>query len=228
MGRALATLIGVICIATVATQALAAGVLWWHGRLTPSAWTEIAAALDGTPGGAIPAETPSEAPGGQGPERTPTYEEVLERRAAAALQLADRTEQLRSAARAVAAEAQAVSDDRAALSADRAAFERELAKARAELTAEATEQARELVKNMGPKKSVGYLMNLPDLSVVTLIKGLDARTASKVLAEFAGGTEVERARGAEIFAALHAGQPEAAAFDAATGGAAAAPEDPGG
>ncbi|QDT17637.1 hypothetical protein [Alienimonas californiensis] len=228
MGRALATLFGVICIATVATQTLAVGVMWWHGRLTPSAWAEIAAALDGAPGATAPGDATSEATAPAGPTRTPTYEEVLERRAAAALQLADRTEALRSAARAVAAEAKAVADDRAALAADRTAFERELTQAREELTAEATEQARELVKGMGPKDSVGYLMSLPDLSVVTLVKGLDARTASKVLAEFAGGTEQERARGVVIFAALHAGQPEAAAIDAAAGGGPAPPGDPGG
>ena len=214
MGRLASTLIATVCIATVGTQALAAGVLWWHGRLTPAAWTEIVAALDGNP--AAPSGAPAEptepaAP----PERVPTYEEVLERRALAALELADRTEQLRSAARTVAAESEAVLAAQAALAAERAAFAEELAAVRADLQSEATEQARGLLKGMGPQKSVGYLMTLPDLSVVTLMKGLDERTASKTLASFAGGTEQEKAKGAAIFAALQAGEPEASAVDAA-------------
>ncbi len=238
MGRVLSTLIGAVCVATVVTQAIAGGVLWWHGRLTPDACGEVVAALDGSAGSSAMAEAEAEAvaSGGVGApeasppatrmptdERMPTYEEVLERRATAALGLADRTEQLRSAARAVAAEVDAVAADRAALAADRAAFAVQLAKAREQLNAEATEQARGLLKGMGPKKSVGYLMTLPDLSVVTLVKGLDARTASKVLAEFAAGTEQERTKGTAVFAALHSGQPEAAAFNAAAGAAASPP-----
>ena len=41
MGRTLSTLIAAACVATVATQALAAGMMWWHGRLTPTAWQEV-------------------------------------------------------------------------------------------------------------------------------------------------------------------------------------------
>ncbi|MEM9704032.1 MAG: hypothetical protein AAF907_16450, partial [Planctomycetota bacterium] len=136
----------------------------------------------------------------------------------------DRTEQLRSAARTVAAEMEAVVSERQALVADRAAFDADLAKARRALESEATEQTRGLIKAMGSKKAVEYLMGLPDLSVVTLLKGLDERTASKVLADFAAGTEQERAKGAAAFALLHAGQPEASAYDAAGAG----PSDPSG
>ena len=228
MGRVFTTLIGTICVATVVTQAIAGGVLWWHGRLTPSAWSEIAAALDGASDEEeSDATAEDETPPADGSTRTPLYEEVLDRRAKAILDLADRTEQLRSAARTVSAEAERVVDDRAALAAERAAFARELTAARETLTAESTELTRGLLKNMGARKSVEYLTDLPDLSVVTLIKGLDERTASKVLAEFAGGTEQEKAKGAAVFAALHAGQPEAAAFDAAAGDPASTASPPG-
>ncbi|NNJ26991.1 hypothetical protein [Alienimonas chondri] len=232
MGRTLSTLIGTICVATVATQAIALAVLAWHGRLTADSWDEIVAALDGVPGTEVAIqesdeEAANEEPAGIG-TRMPTYEEVLERRATAALQLADRTEQLRAAARAVAAEADAVAADRRQLAADRAAFAAGLAKARDELTSEATEQTRGLLKGMGSKKSVEYLMTLPDLSVVTLLKGLDERTASKVLADFAAGTEQEKAKGAAAFAALQAGQPEASAYDAAASADPDPSGDPGG
>ena len=48
---------------------------------------------------------------------------------------------------------------------------------------------------MSPADAVGYLMTLPDLAVVTLLKGLDERAAAKLLAEFAGGTEQETGEG---------------------------------
>ena len=224
MGRRFTTFLAAVCVATVATQALAAGVLWWHGRLTPASWRAVAAALDGAPASSPAAADP---PADDAPAvLVPTYEEVLERRALAALELADRTEQLRSAARAVTAEADAVEAGRAALAADRAAFAAELAAVRADLTAEATEQARGLLKGLGPKKSVGYLMTLPDRSVVTLLKGLDARTGSKILGEFSGGTDTERAKGEAVFAALHAGAPETAAVDAAAEIAGPSPDRP--
>ena len=216
MSRLLTTLIAGVCVATVATQAIAAGVLWWHGRLTPAALVEVRDALDGAPRSSGASVEPGReaASGDDEPtEPTPTYEEVLERRALAGLELADRETQLRSAAKAVLAEAAAVEAGRAALAADRAAFAAELAEVRRELTGEAVEQTRDLLKGLGPKKSVGYLMTLPDDAVVTVLRGLDARTAAKILGEFAGGTEQERAKGAAAFAALHAGEPERSAVD---------------
>ena len=220
MARLFATLLACVCVATVATQGLAVGVLALNGRLTPSTWEAIRAALDAPappPAVVVPAGD-EPAPAGDEPRR-PTYEEVLERRALAVLRLQDRTEQLRTAARAVLAEADRVEAERAAVAAARAGFAAELARVRADLTDEATEQTRALLKTMPPKAAVGYLMTVPDARAAGLAKGLDERTAAKLLGEFARGTDAEAAKGAALFDALQRGGPEAAALDAAAASA---------
>ena len=216
--RLLATLVAVLCVGTVATQGLTAAVLYANGRLDGDRWGRIVAILDGTADDAqSPPDEPDALPGeaaagGAAAGPVPTYEEVLDRRAMLGLELEARTEQLRSAARAVADAADAVERDRLAVAAAEDAFAADLAAARAELESESVEQVRGLLKGMGPKGSVAYLMTLPDDAGVTVLRGLDARTAAKILSEFDRGAEGERAKGATLFAGLHAGGPEAAAL----------------
>ena len=226
MARLLTTAILCVCVGTVATQAVAVAVLAAHGRLTASSWEQIVAALDPSAAPAPQAAAPPEAPAGE--PRLPTYEEVLERRALAALQLQDRTEQLRSAARAVFAEADRVDAARAAVAAARAGFAAELARAREELQDEATERSRGLLTKMQPRAAVAYLMTVPDAAAVRLLSGLDGRTGAKLFGQFGKGTDAERAKGAALFAALDRGDPLAGVIDGAAAAAAGTnpPPDP--
>ena len=217
MARPLSSAVLWCCAATVATQAVAVGVLIAHGRLTPSAWEDIRAALD--PPAPRPVRLGAEEEDAADPAadepRAPTYEEVLERRALAALQLHDRTEQLRSAARAVFAEADRVEAQKAAVAAARAAFAAELDRVRSELRDEATERSRTLLTKMQPRAAVSYLMTVPDAAAVRLLSGLDGRTSAKLFGQFGKGTDAERAKGAAVFAALDRGEPAASVLDAA-------------
>ena len=215
MARLLTTAVICLCVGTVATQAVAVGVLVAHGRLTASSWDRVVAALDPPAPPPVRLGEEDDAADPVDEPRTPTYEEVLERRALAALQLQDRTEQLRSAARAVFAEADRVKAGRAEVAAARADFAAELDRVRAELADEATERSRALLKGMQPKAAVAYLMTVPDAAAVRLLSGLDGRTAAKLFGQFEKGTDAEAAKGAALFAALDRGEPEASVLDAA-------------
>ena len=123
--RALALLAAVICVATVTTQALALGMLWWHGRVTADTVTAVREALEGT-GEPAPAAFDDDEPADAAPPPGPTHEEVLRARALAVLNLRARSEQLDSAAAVLLERADAIIADRQRLAAERRSFREEL------------------------------------------------------------------------------------------------------
>ena len=221
--RALAALAAVICVATVATQALALGMLWWHGRVTADTVTAVREALE-TDAGPEPAAFAGEDAGAVGDTAAPgpTHAEVLRARALAVLNLRARSEQLDGAAAVLLARADAILADRERLAAERAAFREELDELRAEIDAEAVERSRGVLLGLGPNSSVGYLMTLPVGRALTVLRGMPERAVAKILEAFAKGTDEEGQRGRELFAALSAGEPERAAVEQAAAASGAA------
>ncbi len=205
MLRTLAALIGLASFATVLAASIVIGYLVSEGRFSSQvvsavmAGKVLATRSDSTAAAPVP----------------PTSSETETSRTLQTLELNARADNLRLLKDLLTKEADRLSKDRAAYEQSRKTFEEQLATVRAQAVAEATEQARQVVKALPPKEAIGYLLGLEETGALRIVKGLPERNVAKILQEFAAGTDEEQQRGRSLFEAIAAAQPEAKLTDAA-------------
>ena len=212
MLRTLAALAGLVSFATLLAQGIAVGVLAARGQINSESLASISDVLAGRPRVTVVTAAPlAEA----APQARPSAEEVDALRTIRTLELNARSDDLRLLKSLLAAEAEQLAKERSAYEAARATFNAELAAVRTRAEEEATEQARLVVKAMGPREAVLYLISLPEPDALRIVKGLPERTTAKILQQFAEGADEERQRGEALFEAISVGRPESDLTDAA-------------
>lgn len=199
--RSLATLIGVVCTATLITEGLVLLALWQRGYLSPENVREIQLTLFGE------AAIPAESAGNADPPPTPTQAEVQQARVLRILQLENREQELALLkADALEAANQFISE-RAALDEMKTSFSTELKTIEDRVRDTATRQARAVLMVTPPADAVDRLMGLSWEENVAILKGMPEKNISKILAEFRGPDEKLK-RGQALFEALSRGEPE--------------------
>lgn len=209
--RTVMALVGLVSFATLLAEGVAVGVLAVRGQLSSEAVSTIGAVLSGRTPQAAAAEAPAP------PPVMPSAEEIEAARTLKTLELNARADELRLLKDMLTAEAEQLKRDRTAYEQARAEFEKRLAELGARNVDEATERTRAVVKAMPPEEAVAYLLPLPELDVVRVLKGLPERTTAKILQQFAAGTDEERQRGHAVFTAISDGKPETEVIKAAEG-----------
>ena len=200
----------VVCVATIATEALGLALLWQRGQLTAETLHDIRLVLSG----GLSATASDERPG----DRTvPTSDDVMTARIVRLFDLATREDELARIKAMLTERAEELSKQQQALAAQRQEFEAELQRLRDATQSEAADQARGVLVALPPADAVAGLMSLPLDENIRLLSGLPEKSIAKILKEFLQGGDEQAARGRQIFEALSRGQPMSAAIDRAAG-----------
>ncbi len=210
MMRTIVTVLGVVCAATLVTEGLALGLLWYRGQLNAESVAEITAILSGEePGGTALAD--DEAP-------PPSTEEVANAIARERLELDTRDDEFRVLMKLVEDERRQLDEDLAVLESSKKKFEERLAELEKTLTSEGVDQARRILKAQRAEDAVAQLAPLEFEEAVILLRGLPDKTIAAILQQFAASNdEQQRRRGLEIFEALSRGEPKRSVVDQAAG-----------
>ncbi|MEM1061378.1 MAG: hypothetical protein AAGJ97_03510 [Planctomycetota bacterium] len=212
-------LAGMAALAIVFAELFVVGLLYSRGQIEQELVDDIRRTITGEP---EPEPVEDEA---EDESRGPTWEEIVEERALALASLRTREEELAALKALLERQAEDFADARAAFDADVALFRSELTQLAATNASEATTRARGIVEVAPPETSVNYLMGLSKSDNVRIVTGLPAKTVTKILQEFARGTDQQRERGQEIFNALADGGAKTALIDAAEDRRIAAADD---
>lgn len=199
--RTLFGLFGILATATLLSQGVGLGLLYFRGQLTPETVTVIGQALRGEVIDPTVAAPP--------PPAEPTLQNVLEERTLRVLRLRTREEELTALKDLLSQRAEEFEARQKQFAAEREAFREELTRIAEQNQNEATERARGIVAASKTDAAVTYLMGLSAEENVRILLGLPAKTQAKILQEFADGSDEQSERGQVVFAALAQGEPEA-------------------
>ena len=219
MTRSLIVIFCVFCVATVLSEAVGIGLLWYRGQLTSHSFAEIRLILAGGEPETVDVDDEVD-------RARPSSEDVTRQRSLAILDLSTREEQLQILNDMIEKNRKRLLESEKSFETTRKEFERQLAEEKSRLSEEATEQARGILLSMPPADAVNHLMVLDLDQCVVLMKGMPEKKAATILQEFfvaSGPRNDERIkRGHEILTAIGAGQPERKVIDDATNTQAAA------
>ncbi|QDT39056.1 hypothetical protein [Stratiformator vulcanicus] len=206
--RILGAFVGLLAVAILSAQLIAAGILYARGQLTGETISEIQGAVFGSE-----EEDLGEEPAVH--ETTPSMNAVLEERAMRVLALGAKEEELRSLRDLVSKQADDVAAERERLEALKEEFRIELQKLKDERVTESIEKAQSIVSKSKTSDAVHYLMTLSIDENVQIFGGLQAKTQAKLLQEFAAGVDEVQQRGRSVFEAIALGSPEKELIDEA-------------
>lgn len=195
MVRFLVAGIGVLAIITVLAEALAAGLLWSQGRLTPDTVREIRTILRD------PDELVTEE---QGESDTPrvSLDDVIAARSQRIIDIEGR-EQEQAVLQALVDDARdTLLLDGETLNADRKKFEEEQQAAADQAQAQSVLQTRNVLLKLDPETAVAQLMELPVDQNVLLLRGMPEKEIAELLQAFSAAGQAEARRGQEIFQAI--------------------------
>ena len=202
MIRSLVLVFSVFCIATLLSEGLALGYLWYGGHLNAEVVKDLRLVLTGQTEEVFK-DVEIAAP------VLPSSDDVTRARSMRILDLSAREEEL-SVLKAM------ITQKTAELLAQRTAFEKkkdefneQLKLVTEQMNAESAEQTRGILTAMSSAEAVENLMQLPLNQSVTLLKGMPEKTIAKILQEFAAdpADPARVQRGHEILEAISRGEP---------------------
>lgn len=199
MIRIAAIIIGVCCVAVVATESLGLAVFWYRGYLNADSVRELRLALTGqTESEPIAAEESHAA--------KPGLTDVLEDRSLRILNLDSRESELVLLKGTATETANRLLAERQAFDALQRQFEERLKELQEQTAGDAVAQTQAVLLALPPAQAVEKLMALSLDENVLILKGMSEKSIAKLLTEFRGDpTRVDR--GQKIFEALSRGEP---------------------
>lgn len=198
--RALVVIVCVFCVATLITEGLAAGLLWWRGQLTVDTVRDIRMLLSGQ-------NTEIESESEEATRLQPALSDVVRERTLRILELDTRAGELALLNETVTARSQELLQRRIEIEKERREFEERLRQLQTEVASQAVEQGRAILMAARPDDAVNNLMPLELQENVILLRGMPEKSIAEILEEFANGTEDQRKRGQQIFEAITRGGP---------------------
>ena len=186
------------CVATILSQAVGIGLLWFTGHLNASTIGKALAVLAGD--AVVEAAT---ARADAEPVRV-TQEQLLEHRASRLLDLDHRTREVEGRVDFAADVLAKVREEREALDNLWKSFEDELKQVEVSETSEGMEKVRSILAKLKPSQAKDFLMKDDVDEAVRLLAEMPDRTVAKLLKEFKTDAEMQRAE--EILRALNEGR----------------------
>lgn len=203
-------IIGCVCVATVLSEAVGLGMLWWRGHLNDHTVQEIRLILMGGEQETAEIDESRDRP-------QPSLGDVSNVRSMVAAEFDARESELTRIKELLAERSERLAADQAAFAQKKQNFEQELQRLQEQTATEAIEQARGVLLALPPKNAVEQLSGLSVDDAVVLLKGMPEKSIAKILKEFA--QEEGRAdRGRKIFEALKRGEPTRAFLDQSQNG----------
>jgi len=203
MKRAIVTVVCVVCVATVLTEILAAGFLWFRGQLTRETIEEIGLVISG---GVRQAPADS---GGDEDAAPPSSDDVMEKRVGRVWDLQRREKELMLIKNMVTDRSVQLTKSREEFVQQKQAFLTNLKTLSEELDAESTEQARGILAKLRPADAVASLMAISLEEDVKLLSGMADRAVASLLQEFEKSQDPKIVdRGRKIFEAISRGEPK--------------------
>jgi hypothetical protein len=186
------------CVATILSQAVGIGLLWFTGYLNASTIGKALAVLAGDAG----VEAATERAEAE-PVRV-TQEQLLEHRAIRLLDLDHRNREVEGRVDFAADVLAKVREEREALDNLWKSFEDELKQVEESETSEGMEKVRSILAKLKPSQAKDLLMKNDVDEAVRLLAEMPDRTVAKLLKEFKTDAEMQRAE--EILRALNEGR----------------------
>lgn len=202
MIRSLLAVFSVFCIATLLSEGLALGYLWYRGQLNAEVVKDLRLVLTGQTDEVFKdVEVVQPVP--------PSRDDVARTRSMRILDLTAREEELSILKAMITQETTELLAQRTAFDKKKEEFDAQLKAVGEQMNAEAVEQTRGILTAMASSEAVESLMQLPLDAAVTLLKGMPEKTIAKILQEFEAdpADPARTQRGREIFEAISRGEP---------------------
>lgn len=203
--RSLTLIFTCFCTATVISQVVGLGILWYRGQLSPQTLRDLQSALSGEQSEQAEEDVQKDTP-------EISLEEVLVTRARMSVEYNTKESELAVLKGMMLEGTKQLTAQQAAFEKRKKAFEKELEDARLQVNSEATTQARGILMALPPKDAVEKLMQVSVAEDVVLLKGMPEKSIAKILKEFKN-VEQGMERGKEIFEAISSGEPTAPIID---------------
>ncbi len=200
--RSLGMIISACCIATICSEALGLGILWFRGQLNAGTIKNVRAALSGQDFESPAASEPAS-------EEDVSIEDVVKDRSLRVLEFDSQQHSLIALKSMVDSTKAELLKEKEGFRKLQSEFELRLKQLDAERTSEATQKAQAVLLVMPPADAVSALMQLTLDENVLLLSEMPEKKVAGLLKEFA---TIEKdapriARGKEIFEALSRGEP---------------------
>jgi hypothetical protein len=207
-------IIGCVCVATVLSEAVGFGLLWWRGHLNEHTVQEIRLILMGGEAETAEIDESRDRP-------KPSLGDVSNVRSMVAAEFDARESEVTRIKELLAERSERLAADQAAFAQKKQNFEQELQRLTEQTASEAVEQARGVLLALPPKNAVEQLSGQSVDDAVVLLKGMPDKAIAKILKEFS--QDDRRAdQGRKIFEALKRGEPTRAFLEQMRNGATAA------
>jgi hypothetical protein len=206
MMRSLVVVICIFCVATILSEVLGAGFLWYRGQLTSETVAEIRVILRGQY---------HEFSEGEQEEEVfyPSSEDIVKQRSISIMNFNNREKELGIMKSLVEENATSFSKQQEDLERKEIEFVKKLKMLDEQAVSEGAEQARGILIKLAPSDAVFYLMEMDLQENIVLLKGMPEKKIAEYQEEFLKGDQKQVKRGHEIFEALSRGEPEKSLID---------------
>ncbi|QDU09520.1 hypothetical protein [Gimesia aquarii] len=176
MIRSLAIIVSVFCVATIMSELLGIGFLWFRGHLTADSMKDIRLIVTGQSldDVAIIEDVPM----------SPSRDEITLKREMRILELASREDEIEMLKSSITQSSDSLKKDRLNFEEAKKEFEEELKLMKEQSKSTATKKTQSVLVALPPGDAVQYLMQLSTEENIELLKGMDGKFIAKLLKEF--------------------------------------------
>ncbi|QDU49726.1 hypothetical protein [Gimesia panareensis] len=200
MIRSLAVIVSVFCVATIISELLGLGFLWFRGHLNADAVKDIRLIVTG--------QSLDDVELTEDETVLPSRDEVTEKRAMRILELVAREDEIDMLKSSITQSSDSLKQDRLAFEEVKLKFEEELLQLKEQSQSVATKKTQTVLTALPAGDAVQYLMQLSVEENIQLIKGMDGKFIAKLLKEFLVAPDpLVIKRGKEIFKEISQDEP---------------------
>ncbi|QDT27442.1 hypothetical protein Enr10x_27590 [Gimesia panareensis] len=200
MIRSLAVIVSVFCVATIISELLGLGFLWFRGHLNADAVKDIRLIVTG--------QSLDDVQLTEDETVLPSRDEVTEKRAMRILELVAREDEIDMLKSSITQSSDSLKQDRLAFEEVKLKFEEELLQLKEQSQSVATKKTQTVLTALPAGDAVQYLMQLSVEENIQLIKGMDGKFIAKLLKEFLVAPDpLVIKRGKEIFKEISQDEP---------------------
>jgi len=202
MIRSVLAILGVVCAATLLSEAMGLGMLWYRGQVTAQTWKDLQLVLSGE------ARDAGAALSDESDAVQPNSDDFVRLRTGRIFDVSRRETELDSLRELVEGQAAALTARQKQLEQMKREFVKQLQTLKKNSESEAVERSRGVVLAMETASAVKLLAQLTVDENIVLLQGIPEKSIAVILQEFAAGDKTMQERGTQIFNALNRGEPE--------------------
>ncbi len=176
MIRSLAIIVSVFCVATIMSELLGVGFLWFRGHLTADSMKDIRLIVSG--------QSLDDVEIIEDVTMSPSRDEITLKREMRILELASREDEIEMLKSSITQSSDSLKKDRLTFEEAKKEFEEELKLLKEQSQNTATKKTQSVLVALPPGDAVQYLMQLTTEENIELLKGMEGKFIAKLLKEF--------------------------------------------